>query len=191
MPNCGITDYLREKREAILDRWLQLIMETYPAEGARLFSQNRDRFQNPVRYAFSEGTKALYEELLKGVTPESAASCLDDIVRIRSIQDFSPSEAIAFVFLLKDAIRECLGETYQDPHLSGEIREFESRIDRLALLAFDRYMLCREKIFEIRLSQTKTGGFTPVDRLNLKRGAVATEATSSGEEKKKFMDKRR
>jgi hypothetical protein len=169
MSNCELTDHLTEKRDAILDRWLQLIMETYPAGAVKLFSQNRDRFQNPVRHTVSEGIKLLYDELLTERSPKGAAPCLDDVIRIRSVQEFSPSEAVAFVFLLKDAIRECLGETYNEPHLSREIRRIESRIDRLALTAFDKYMTCREKIFEIRLNQAKAGGFTPIDRLNLRR----------------------
>ena len=35
---------------------------------------------------------------------------------------------------------------------------FEARIDKLALLALDIYMKCREKIYEIRLNEVKAEG---------------------------------
>jgi hypothetical protein len=36
-----------------------------------------------------------------------------------------------------------------------ELSALETRIDRLALLAFDCYMKCREKIYEIRLGELR------------------------------------
>ena len=34
--------------------------------------------------------------------------------------------------------------------------KFESRIDKLAFLAFDIYMKCREKVYEIRVNEIKS-----------------------------------
>jgi len=71
------------------------------------------------------------------------------------VQDFSPSQAIGFIFLLKKAIREVLESGIRGKPVLEEWMEFQSRIDQLALLAFDVYMECREKICEIRVNEAK------------------------------------
>ena len=53
-------------------------------------------------------------------------------------EDFTAAQAVAFVFLLKRILR--------DPAR-------DERIDALALRAFDLYMQCREKIWEIKAKQ--------------------------------------
>ena len=146
---------LSQKRAAILERWFQLILETYPADSSRLLKQDKDRFANPVGYTISQEIKTLYEELLQGMNTDRLATCLDNIIRIRSVQDFLPSQAVAFIFLLKRAVREELASENKEKGAVEELLEFESRIDKLVLLALDTYMKCREKVFEIRVNEVK------------------------------------
>jgi hypothetical protein len=77
------------------------------------------------------------------------------MIRIRAVQDFLPSKAIGFVFLLKRVIQEELGREVRERGLGEELLDFERQIDDLALLAFDVYMQCREKIFEVRIREVK------------------------------------
>ncbi len=59
---------------------------------------------------------------------------LDDIVRIRAVQQFSASDALGFIFLLKKSLRESIPEKMmKDQHLVGELLKLESRVDSLAL----------------------------------------------------------
>ena len=146
---------LSQKRAAILERWLGLILETYPADSSRFFQQEKDRFINPVGYTISREIEVLYDELLQGMNPDKLYASLDNIIRIRAVQDFSPSQAIAFVFLLKKAVRETLASELRDNQFFEELLKFESRIDELALLAVDIYTKCREKIYEIRVNEVK------------------------------------
>ena len=146
---------LPQKRAAILERWFQLILETYPADTSRFLKQEKDRFINPVGYTISQEIEALYDELLQEMNSDKLAACLDNIIRIRAVQDFSPSQTIAFIFLLKKAIREELTSEIKENRVFEELLEFEARIDKLVLLAFDIYMKCREKVFEIRLNEAK------------------------------------
>jgi hypothetical protein len=81
------------------------------------------------------------------------SSDLDRIIRIRAIEEFLPSQAIGFTLLLKKAVREMLFNESTDRADFKELSEFESRIDKLALLAFDIYIACREKIFNIRINE--------------------------------------
>ena len=129
-------------------------METYPADTKRFLKKQKDQFSNPVGYTISKEIENLYKELLQGVDPDRVSPILDGIIRIRAVQDFSPSQAIVFIFLLKRVIREELDTEIREKHLSDELLRFESKIDELALLAFDIYMKCREKIYEIRVNET-------------------------------------
>jgi len=146
---------LPQKRAAILERWFQLILETYPADTSRFLKQQKDRFVNPVGYTISQEIETLYEELLHGMNCDKLTACLDNIIRIRSVQDFSPSQAVAFIFLLKQAIREELASEIVENQAYEELLKFESKIDKLVLFALDIYMKCREKVYEIRVNEVK------------------------------------
>lgn len=150
-----LEEILLQKRSAILKRWLQLILETYPADSQRFLNKQKDQFANPVGYTISKEIENLFKELLQGIETERVSPILDRIIRIRAVQDFSPSRAISFIFLLKGVIREQLEEEIREDGLSDELLIFDSIIDDLALVAFDIYMKCREKIYEIRANQAK------------------------------------
>ena len=160
---------LSEKGPAILNKWLKLILESYPTNTQRFLKKQKDQFANPVRHTISKGLENIYKELLKGVDRERLSPFLDSIIRIRAVQDFSPSQAIAFVFQLKKVIREALDKEIGAHQLSGELLAFESEIDELALIAFDVYMKRREKIYEIKAKEAKSH----VSRLLERAGLIA------------------
>lgn len=162
---------LLEHKDAILKRWLQLVVETYPADTAALLKREKDQFVNPVGHTISREIEALYDEILHEMNPDKLTLSLDNIARIRAVQDFSPSQAIAFVFLLKKAIREQLeGDIRRDLSFE-EVWEFEYRIDKVALLAFDIYTKCREKIYEIKANELRDRSKILLERMNLMYGA--------------------
>ena len=80
---------------------------------------------------------------------------LDKVIRIRAVQEFSPSQALAFVFSLKEVIREVLGKEIRENHLQDQLLLIEKRIDALALRAFDVYVSCREEVYELRINEVK------------------------------------
>jgi len=160
---CGeemkLTELLSEKRPAILNRWFDVILETYHADTSVFLKNQKDRFANPVGHTLKQGTEAILDALLSGADAEKAAQLLDGIIRIRAVQEGPPSSAIVFILLLKGIIREMLGEAAHDRSVAGELVEFESRIDAVALRAFDSFMKCREKIYEIKTNETKNMTF--------------------------------
>lgn len=147
--------FLAGNRAAILERWNHLIVETYPPNTSRFLRRERDRFINPVGYTISREIGVLFEELVGGMDLERISRSLENIMKIRSVQDFSPSEGVGFILLLKKTIREKLGSEISDFRIFEEWSALESKIDTLALLAFDIYMKCREKIFEIKVNEVK------------------------------------
>lgn len=162
-----LKNLLLKNRAAILDRWFRLIIETYPSETSKFLKSQKDRFANPVGAAISEGIEGLYEHLLGESDSVEVSSFLDRIIRIRAIQDFSPSQAVAFVFSLKKAIREQLENEIRDITIAGELLAVESRIDDLILLSFDIYMNCREKVYEIKANEARNRTFTLLERAGL------------------------
>ena len=173
-----LENFLLRNKAAILERWHHLVLETYPANTSRFLMQEKDRFVNPVGYAISQEIGALYKELLGGMNVDKLSTSLENIIRIRSVQDFSPSQGIAFILLLKKAIREELEGEILDNRIFEEWLELESKIDTLVLLAFDIYMKCREKICEIKINEIKTEReriFKLLERTNLLSGKLEKE----------------
>ncbi len=162
-----LENLLSQKRSVILKKWLYLILETYPADTSRFLKNEKNRFANPVGYTISKEIDAIYEELLHGMDSDKIFPLLDNIIRIRAIQSFSPSQAIVFTFLLKKAVREELESEIKENRIFEELLEFESRIDKLALLSFDVYMKCREKLYEIRANEVRNRSFKLLERANL------------------------
>jgi len=150
-----LENILVQKKSAILDRCFRLVMDTYPSDTSKFLKQEKDRFINPVGHTISQEIGALYGELIKEMNSDKVYTSLDNIIRIRSVQDFSPSQAIAFIYLLKRAIREELEFEIRQQEILEELLTFESKIDEIVLFAFDIYMRCREKICELRINEVK------------------------------------
>jgi hypothetical protein len=153
-----LDDLLLAQKPAIVERWSELILETYPVDSRKFFRTQEDRFANPVGANIREGIEGLFDGLVKGIeTQDSAFSeFLDQVIRIRAVQQFSPAKAVGFLFLLKTAVRETLDQELQSKEMLRELMDFESRIDGLALLAFNIYMQCRETLFDVRVNEIRS-----------------------------------
>jgi len=141
---------LKQKRKAILDRWMDQILKTYPEDAARFMRQNPNRFSNPVGRTYIAETECLFDALVGEADVPTICSALDQINKIRAVQDFTASRAVAFIFFLKTAIRAELDSELSETRLTSDLLSLESKIDGVALMAFDSYMQCREKLFEIK-----------------------------------------
>ena len=131
----------RANAVAVAERWIERTLAAYPAETAAHLGSRQDPFRNPAGHAIRESLATLASELLGGMDETAMAPALDAVVRLRAVQGLRPSEALSFVFDLRAVAAEAAGEVPSD--LGG-------RIDRLALMAFDQYMACREQIASLR-----------------------------------------
>ena len=150
-----LADLLSQKKAAILERWLHLLLDSYPAETSGFLKKEKDPFNNPLAFRLSQGLKGVYESLLQDTARDQILASLDDVISIKALQNFSPSQAVAFIFLLKPVIREALAPELKEAQLADECLEVESRIDGLALLCFEVYMQRREKLCELRINEVK------------------------------------
>ncbi len=99
---------LGQKKASILHRWFALTLDGYSSGAADFFGKETDSFANPVGSTLLDGLKILLSYLVDGADPgklSEASEALENIVKIRAVQDFSPSQALSFIFLLKKAVR--------------------------------------------------------------------------------------
>jgi hypothetical protein len=157
---------LENHKDAIVQRWLDELLDAYGGDSGAAFRREKDPFANPVGHSLRIGTLGIFESLLGRKDDEQVRQLLRDIIKIRAVQQFSPSRAISFLFRLKDVIREELREAVGNPQLASEWAELDGRIDRVALAAFDIFVECREQVYDLRVSELKRSVSWVVERMN-------------------------
>lgn len=150
-----------------MERWFDVALETYPADSSSFLRNKKRQFANPVGHTIFEGLEHILDELLKeqGLDIDRISPALDNIIRIRAVQDTTPSQALVFVFRLKKILRDEV-ERAEVAH-PKDIEILEARIDMIALTAFDLYVKCREKIYELKANELRNMTFRLLQRANL------------------------
>jgi len=166
----GVKDLLWENRSAIVQKWFDRIVSTYPVNSQKFIKDQKDRFANPVGSTIRQGIEGLYLQLLGEMDAETVTKYLDPVMRIQAVQDFFPSQALSFIPSLKGIVREGLRGKIPEMRLVEELLEFETRIDQLTLLAFDHYMKCREEIYAIRMQELRRRSVEVMERIQ--RGEI-------------------
>lgn len=152
----GLDKRLRKKKAAIVRRWFDVVVETYPADTQRFLRSQQDPFANPVGRTTMTGLQRLFDGILDGMEREAVETHLDPIIRIRAVQDFTPTMAVAFLMDLKNVVKEVCSEELQGKEALAEWLRFEHRVDALVLSGFEIYMRCREKIYQLKADNERT-----------------------------------
>ena len=139
---------LEQNRKTIIDQWFLSTINTYPQETARILGKSSNRFDNPVGSATVQSLEDTFSLLLdKKFDADKIETALDSVIRIRAVQSFTASQAVGFVFDLKQIIKTVL-KGKQDS-------AFDAKIDQTILAAFNRFMKCRENIFLLKATESK------------------------------------
>jgi hypothetical protein len=150
-----LRELLIGNRSRILRKWLDLVLDTYPTETARLLKDEKDRFANPVAYTVECNLELLLDDLMNSSFDETVLPHIQEIVRIRAVQDFSPSQAVSFVSLVKEPIISEMKRQETSKEMYLEWLQFETEIDRLSAIAFNVYSACKDSINQIRIKELK------------------------------------
>ncbi len=148
-------ELLPKYKSAIVTKWVKLILDSYSTESSNFLSCEKNHFSNPVGSIISANAKGIFDEIIDGRNISKITLLLNDIVRIRAVQEFPPSEGVGFMMILKNVIKEELGPEINQEKIFDEFTELETVIDKIALIAFDLYMESREKVFQIRMNEVK------------------------------------
>ncbi|MDA8086792.1 MAG: RsbRD N-terminal domain-containing protein [Nitrospiraceae bacterium] len=182
-----LKSFLLEKRTSVLERWLGDVLSSYPSQTAEFIRNRKNQFANPVGSIISEGISGIFDGLLAGLEADAQpdagvmADFLEDIIKVRAIQDFSASQALGFIFSLKKAVRDevgALGEGGEGLH--KELGRLDGSIDRLALAAFDVYSQCRERIYELKANEVRNQTYRILQQANLICGTNPAETGKGG-----------
>jgi hypothetical protein len=163
----GLVSIIAKKRAAIVSKWFDFAVLAYPPDTAKFLQGQQDRFTNPVGSHTLKGIEALFDLLMGAADDQEAKQALDPIMRIRAVQGMAPSQAVAFVFALKQILRELFAREAGDASFAGQLSGLEARIERFGLLAFDVYMACREQVFELKANETRNRTFKAFERAGL------------------------
>lgn len=163
-----LNDLLKKKKAAIVKEWFNMVINTYPLDTSRFLKKQKDPFANPVGNTISQSLEPLFDELINKMNQNRITSFLESILKIRAVQVmFSPSQAVAFIFSLKKAIRKNLKKEICDNKILNELLLFESKIDELGLMAFDIFMKCREQVYAIKATDERNRTFRAFERAGL------------------------
>lgn len=170
-----LAELLEHRKADIIEMWLDLILKSYPPDTTQFYKCQSDPFANPVGATTRKGLAKVFNEILGNMDHDAISASLDTIIRIRAIQNFSPSEAIAFIIELKRILKNALKKELKHSDQLTGLTQLEDRIDRVLLIGFDIYMQCREKINELKVSTERDKIYKAFYRAGL-----ITEASEDG-----------
>jgi hypothetical protein len=151
----------QEQRTEMVGQLYDRIVDRYPAETSRFLRGQQDPFANPVGAALREEVAPIVDGVCSRVDLADLEPALDRIIRVRAVQDMAASQAVGFVLDLKEIYRAVVTDA------SAEDRaDFERRVDRLLLTAFDVYNRCRQQVYDIRVKAIRNRSLKVMERLN-------------------------
>jgi len=170
-----LNNLLAKQKTVVVKKWFALAIGTYPPDTAKFLQNQKDPIANPVGRTIFQGLETLFDELLKDLDHEAIRLALDPIIRIRAIQNYSPAQAVGFLFFLKTVIRDSIHEDLHNGDLLDELLMFESKVDDISLIAFNIYSKCKEKIHELRANEVKNRTFKAFERAGLVKAIPEVE----------------
>jgi hypothetical protein len=163
-----IEDIIESKKSDIIEKWFDLTAQSYSSDTAHFLKSQKDPFANPVGSNIFSCLKSLMDCLIKNHDNGVIKNCLDPIIRIRAVQTiFSPSQAVSFIFDLKKILKDALRKELKDDGIKDGLLLFETRVDNLGLIAFDIFMECREKIYDLKANFEKNKFYRAFERAGL------------------------
>lgn len=168
------TALLEKKKETVVEAWFEQVIQTYAPDTAIFYQNQKDAFANPVGSTTKQALIKLFDALLDLQNDESLADIIDPLIRVRAVQNFTPSQAVGFVYLLKPIVRKYFGKNQKKLKLD-ELLELESKIDGMALIGFDVFMTCREQIYSMKSNTERNTIYKAFARAGLIKEVPADE----------------
>lgn len=150
-------EILRNHKNEAISKWVDAVFATYPLETTGFLRTKNDPFTNPVANMTRQAAVAIYDALAgEEVDETEVKAAVERFVKLRAVQKFNPGESLAVFYLMKPVLREVLLEEMVDANLLDEYLAIESRLDTIALLAFDIYAKARDTLAESRIKEIKS-----------------------------------
>ena len=154
--------FLKERKASVLKKWFCTALESYPADSSTSL-RGKDRFANPVGYILSHGMEGVLDALIEGGSRRDLDAAMEEMIKVKAVQDFSASEAVSFIFELKGVVRDEMAASRG----ALDIETLDRAVDALVLSAFDLFMRSREKIYDLKANEARNMTFRLLKMANL------------------------
>ena len=84
-----LANLLSKRRDAIVEAWIQLIVDAYPDDTSKFLRGVKDPFANPVGGTYRRAIPAIFDGLVAGETGPSESML--DLIRVRAVQQPEPA----------------------------------------------------------------------------------------------------
>ena len=152
----SLNTLIEKNQEDILENWLNIRLSLFSKQKQSLIKTQMDPFQNPIRHQLHEGLNCILENFEK--KGEKFKEAIEQICRVLAIQDFPPSTAMALFYELKEIVRKLAKKTGVGFNANDWV-DFNSAIENMTLEAFDCYSAQREKIYQLKVDESKNKAF--------------------------------
>ncbi|PID76571.1 MAG: hypothetical protein CSB24_05945 [Deltaproteobacteria bacterium] len=154
-----LQEALRDYREKIVNEWVDYTLSTY--ESSKFFKREQDKFANPTGGTVRDALSGLFSLLAQadkdGEQDPDYRDAVMPLMLLRSVQEFTPSQAVAPINAVKHIVRKVLASDKETRHLASELYDFDFKVDLAMLAAFDQYTASRERMYQLRVNEIKTG----------------------------------
>ena len=106
-----LEEALHNNRYKIVDKWVEYTLATY--QSSDFFKKEKDSFANPIGGTIRSSLKKLFSLLTAGPDADYREP-LSRIMHLRSVQEFSPSQAVAPLNAVKHITRDVLAADKDD-----------------------------------------------------------------------------
>ena len=154
----SIKNLLTEHRERIIAEWLAEVERGYPLSSAGYLRASSHPFLNPAGLRHREAVEAMLDYLRNETARENLDSALEELMRVRAVQDFTPETGFSLIYALKRILHRICGPELEEHAKNAGLEEFrrlEEKLDGLMLLALGAYVRCRDKVAELRVEEFK------------------------------------
>jgi hypothetical protein len=145
---------LEAKKKLIINKWLDQVLNGYAPDTAVFYKMQKDAFSNPVGATTDSVLKDLFAAILQRKDSVAISEILDPLIRIRAVQNFTPSQAVGFILSLKEIVQEVVKKEASQTALN-ELYAFGMEIDKVALIGFNIFMECRERIYSLKSNEER------------------------------------
>lgn len=140
---------LTDKEAEILKNWEKAVLGRYEEDTVRIFMGQKDQFANPVGHKTTAGLKELYRVICDESDQEIETPALGQLIKLMAVQQIPPSQALGFVFTLKEIVRKAAGSKQISDQ---EWESFDGRVENAALALFDIYHASREQLHQVHFN---------------------------------------
>ncbi len=104
--NMSVLEIFRSKKDKVVSTWIESVYNCYPLDTKGFLRTKKDDFCNPVGEITTTMGNYLFDAVAgEHVLEDKLNKALERFVKLRSVQDFTPSKGLGVLFVFKQIFR--------------------------------------------------------------------------------------